>query len=165
MNNTDIKSDLVQYYDRDAAHRSESGIQDWNLSHRSTFLDRCRERDCETILEVGSGPGRDSLFFEENGLRAFPSDLSGEMARHCGAKGLLSARMDSYHLGYLDETFDAVWSLNVLLHVPKASIGEVWREIRRVMKPGAIFFLGVYGGPDSEGPSDRDANEPKRFLS
>ena len=87
------------------------------------------------------------------------------MARHCGAKGLLSARMDSYHLGYLDETFDAVWSLNVLLHVPKASIGEVWREIRRVMKPGAIFFLGVYGGPDSEGPSDRDANEPKRFFS
>jgi hypothetical protein len=34
-----------------------------------------------------------------------------------------------------------------------------------VLKPGGLFYLGQYGGIDSEGVNENDAYEPKRFFS
>ena len=33
------------------------------------------------------------------------------------------------------------------------------------MRPGALFFLGVYGGKGEEGPSETDRHDPPRFFS
>ena len=33
------------------------------------------------------------------------------------------------------------------------------------MKPGAVFFMGVYGGRSGEGVWDEDWDQPKRFFS
>jgi SAM-dependent methyltransferase len=162
---TDIKADLRSFYDRDVNRRKEKAAQGWKVDHRARFLNNCRESECERLLEVGSGPGRDSRFFVDHGLNPVPVDLSFEMVRTCRSNGLNSAQMDTYDLGFADNTFDCVWSLNVLLHVPKTDIEKVWREIHRVMRPGAIFFLGVYGGIDHEGIYENDWNRPRRFFS
>ena len=162
----EIKANLRKFYDQDAQRRIEKpNTEEWKIAHRAAFLKRCKEASAGRILEVGSGIGRDSLFLKQEGQHAFPIDLSVEMVTHCRSKGLPACRMDSYHLAYKDNTFDAVWSLNTLLRVPKANIKGVWQEIRRVMKPGAIFFLGVYGGPDSEGVWEEDWDQPPRFFS
>jgi ubiquinone/menaquinone biosynthesis C-methylase UbiE len=42
---------------------------------------------------------------------------------------------------------------------------QVLGEIRRVLKPGGLFFCGVYGGQDTEGIWEKDSYEPKRFFS
>ena len=166
MCDKEIKGNLKRFYDQDAKRRIEKVVTEkWKIAQRAAFLRRCKEASADRILEVGSGIGRDSLFFKQEGRHAFPIDLSAAMVLHCRSKGLPACRMDGYHLAYGDDTFDAVWSLNVLLHIPKANINGVWQEIRRVMKPGAIFFLGVYGGPDSEGVWEEDWNQPHRFFS
>jgi SAM-dependent methyltransferase len=162
----EIKGNLGRFYDRDAERRiQKASTLEWKIRQRAAFLARCHEMSVKRVLEVGSGVGHDSLIFKQQGFCAFPFDLSSQMVTYCHEMGLPVCQMDSYHLGYGDKTFDAVWSLNALLHVPKRSIDHVWEEIGRVMRPGAIFFMGVYGGQESEGIYDQDWDEPKRFFS
>lgn len=54
-------------------------------------------------------------------------------------------------LQFPDRHFDAIWALNCLLHVPKAHIRDVLKEIDRVMKPSGLFYMGLYGGASWEG--------------
>lgn len=117
------------------------------------------------MLEIGAGPGQDSLFFKENGYQVVCTDLSPEMVRICKERGLDARVMDYYKMDFPDGTFDAIYAMNCLLHVPKDQIRVVLGEIHRVMKPQGLFYLGVYGGQDSEGIWEKDFYEPKRFFS
>jgi hypothetical protein len=40
------------------------------------------------------------------------------------------------------------------MHVPNAAIAEALGEIRRVLVPGALAAIGVWGGPDVEDHGD-----------
>ena len=56
--------------------------------------------------------------------------------------------------------------MNCLLHVPNSDLPGVLAAIRAIMRPGGLFFLGVYGGDRSvEGPIDNDEHVPPRFFS
>lgn len=157
---------LQQSYNNHATERDHNEIQPWKVQERNQFLDQLRRENCTTLLEIGAGPGRDSLFFHQNGLKVTTVDFSEEMVRLCKEKGLPDVYcMDFRHLDFPDNRFDAVYALNCLLHVPKAEIDSVLQEIRRVLKPNGLFFYGVYGGQDTEGVWEDDTYEPKRFFS
>jgi hypothetical protein len=50
--------------------------------------------------------------------------------------------------------------------VPNHDLPSVLTAIHRVLCPGGLFFLGVYGGTDSaEGRIDNDEHVPPRFFS
>ncbi|WP_241494640.1 class I SAM-dependent methyltransferase [Bacillus coahuilensis] len=117
------------------------------------------------LLEIGAGTGKDSLYFKEQGLTTFSTDISSEMIKLCRDKGLNAAVMSFYNLDFPNHHFDSIWSLNCLLHVPKEDIRGVLNEIKRVLKPSGLFYLGVYGGENSEGIWEDDPYTPKRFFS
>ena len=73
--------------------------------------------------------------------------------------------MDISELDFPSEAFDAVYALNCLLHLPGRELPAALRGIRTVLKPGGLFYLGVYGGKDHEGVWPDDPYEPKRFFS
>jgi SAM-dependent methyltransferase len=87
------------------------------------------------------------------------------MAALCEGKGLAARVMDLLDLDLPPGTFDAVYALNCLLHVPDGALPAVLRGIRAALKPGGLFYLGVYGGKDHEGVWKDDPYEPKRFFS
>ncbi|HZG58192.1 GTP-binding protein [Paenibacillus sp.] len=152
-------------YDRYAEERDTDELQGWKTVERDRFLAALRAEGAETLLEVGAGPGRDSVFFREAGLAVTAVDLSPEMVRRCREKGLDALVMDMADLRFPDGSFDAVYALNSLLHIPKAELPDVLAGIRRVLKPGGLFYMGVYGGVDSEGVWEQDEYEPKRFFA
>ncbi len=160
-----MKRSLQYSYDRQARERDQFGKDGWKMAERALFLSALRERHLNRLLEVGAGTGQDSVFFQENGVLVTAVDLSSEMIRLCREKQLDARQMDIYDLDFVPESFDAIWSLNCLLHVPKADLSEVLAGIRRVLRSGGLFYLGVYGGPDSEGVWEGDNCEPKRFFS
>ncbi|OPG15049.1 hypothetical protein B2M26_13970 [Ferroacidibacillus organovorans] len=129
------------------------------------FLSRLQRENRAKLLEIGAGTGRDSMFFEENGLLVTATDLSGEMVLLCREKGLSAEQMDASDLQFPDGHFDGVWTINCLLHVPKRDLPGVLAEVRRVLKPGGLFYFGVYGGMDFEGVWEADRYDPKRFFS
>src|SRR5262249_54053588 len=102
---------------------------------------------------------------QENQFEVVCVDMSSEMVRLCKEKGLDARQMDVRELTFEDGQFDCVYAMNSLLHIPKAEIGGVLANVHRVLKPGGLFFYGVYGGESSEGIWDKDAYEPKRFFA
>lgn len=161
----DIKKMLVQTYDRYAPAREEGKFPEWKRTERGLFADLLKAEGKILLLEIGAGTGRDSRFFQGIGLRSVATDISPEMVRLCRGKEVPGILMDCYRLGFRNESFDAAWALNSLLHVPKMSLPGVLAEIRAVLKPGALFYLGMWGGNESEGIWEDDYYTPKRFFS
>lgn len=160
-----VASRLRKAYDRTAAERDKAEISTWKVEERALFLDLLRKENKQRLLEIGAGPGRESLFFQENGLEVVCTDLSPEMVRLCRVKGLEAYEMDFLGLDFPECSFDALYALNCLLHVPKGDLPKVLSNLRSLLKPGGLFYYGVYGGKDAEGPWEGDTYQPKRFYA
>jgi len=160
-----LRANLILSYNVQAEQRAKSEIEDWKAAERGVFLELFKSEHKQSLLEIGAGHGRDSKFFQENGLQVSCIDLSPEMVKLCQQKGLNARVMDMIDLDFGDESFDAVYSLNSLLHLPKTELPFVLHEVKRVLKADGLFFLGVYGGYDFEGSWEKDSYIPKRFFS
>ncbi|WP_250028683.1 class I SAM-dependent methyltransferase [Paractinoplanes maris] len=153
-------------YDEAAAADRDSHAKDhWKLDERDAFLDRLRAAGARTLLDIGCGTGQDSLFFQQEGLAVTAVDLSPAMVERARAKGVEASVRDVLDLGFARSSFDAVYSLNTLLHVPNGDLSAALVAIRTVMAPGGLFYLGVYGGEDEEGVAPEDVHVPARFFS
>lgn len=150
-------------YDHGAAARNDRPKQEWKIVERDAFADRIGPG--ARLLEIGAGTGQDSLYFHERGNCVVAVDLSSRMVAHCRDKGIDAHVMDFRNLEFPAESFDAVYALNCLLHVPNSDLPDVLAAIRAVLRPGGLFFLGVYGGDGHEGPLPDDDHEPARFFS
>ena len=105
------------------------------------------------VLDVGGGPGYFADAFTGRGARYTPLDSDvGELS---GLGELLPGTVigSGMQLPFADDSFDVVYSSNVLEHVP-----EPWSmadEMVRVAKPGALVFcsytlwFGPWGGHET----------------
>lgn len=162
---SNLRRDLQRAYDTRAAEREGRTLADWKQAQRADFLSRLRFEGRRRLLEIGAGPGHDSAYFLDQGLLVTSIDLSAEMARRCALKGLNAAVMDSAALAFRPGVFAAAYSMNCLLHLPKRELPAALAGIARVLEPGALFYLGVYGGIEREGTWAEDVYEPKRLFS
>jgi SAM-dependent methyltransferase len=162
---SDVIGDLRAAYDGRAGWRDRQPKQPWKVAERAQFLNRLQDDGCRRLLEIGAGPGQDSVFFAEHGLEVVATDLSPAMVAHCRAKGLDARVMDFMHLDFPAGSFDAVYALNCLLHVPNADLPGVLTVIHGLLCPGGWLYLGVYRGNGDEGPIGQDRHEPARFFS
>ena len=161
----DVIAQLRESYDRMAGERDKGGLTPWKIEERQQFLARLQQEGKATLLEIGAGTGRDSLYFQDQGLDVTCMDLSPANVGLCRAKGLDAYVMDFLNLAFPRRSFDAVYALNCLLHVPKGDLPAALQKIQQVLKPGGLFYMGLYGGPDHEGTWPDDRYEPKRFFS
>lgn len=162
--NAQITANLRRAYDARAEERNAGTQSSWKLVERAAFLERLRAAGVRRLLEIGGGPGHSSAFFRDAGLDVVMTDLSPEMVRLAHAKGLDARVMDFRQLDFPDASFDAVFALNCLLHVPSADLPRALAEVRRVLQPNGLFYYGVYGGYSFESVFADDAYEPKRYF-
>jgi SAM-dependent methyltransferase len=155
---------LRDAYDARAAWRDGLTKEPWKLVERQAFLDRLAPG--ARLLEIGAGTGQDSAYFQQEGCAVVAADLSPAMVERCRAKGIEAHVRDFLHLDFPADSFDAVFAMNCLLHVPNRDLPAVLAAIRAVLRPGGLFFVGVYGGAESaEGPIEGDEHVPPRFFS
>lgn len=121
-----------------------SGVHRW-MFDQFTLPENC------TLLELGCGP---ATLWGENlprvpaGWRATLTDFSPGMvaaARQtlAGQPNFTIEQADAQALPYPDATFDAVMAHYMLYHVPDRP--RALSEIRRVLKPGGMFFAMTVG--------------------
>lgn len=93
----------------------------------------------ETVLDVGTGPGRYYTALHERfpDIEYYACDLySGMVKSHPHKPTLVLA--DAQRLPYPDATFDVVMANHMLFHVP--DVERALRELRRVVKPGGFVM-------------------------
>jgi len=161
-----VITSLRAAYSRESAEqRDNTEKEDWKVVERQQFFTLLQQEGKTSLLEIGAGTGKDSLFFKDNGLRVVCTDLSPAMIDLCREKGLEAYVMDFLNLDFTPASFDAIYALNCLLHVPGADLPSVLQKIRDLLRPGGLFFLGVYGGIEKEGINESDYHKPPRFFS
>ena len=111
---------LIASYERHALEREYSSTDAFKVRERSEFLQCLRNEQRSSILELGCGPGHDAKFFQAQGFRVFAIDNAPAMVKLAREKGVSARVLDCYNLDQLSEAFDAVYSMNCLLHVPQA---------------------------------------------
>jgi cyclopropane fatty-acyl-phospholipid synthase-like methyltransferase len=165
MNTFELRDNLRKTYDKYAQERESYAISDSKIEIRSNFLSLLQKENKKTLLEIGAGPGRDSKFFQDQGLDVVCIDLSPAMVELCKQKGLTAYVMDMADIQFPAGSFDAVYSMNSLLHLTKSEFPLVLRAVDRLLKREGAIFIGIYGGLDHEGVWEHDLYEPKRFFS
>ena len=166
MTSNPFKNNLIESYNKYAQERDTYKKEAWKIEERAIFLALLQSKEKRSLLEMGAGPGHDSKFFQDMGLAVTCIDLSPEMIKLCQQKGLSAQVMDMTDLNFHPDSFDAVYALNSLLHIPKANFRTVLKNVKKVLKPSGLFYLGVYGSDkESEGIREQDTYNPKRFFS
>jgi predicted TPR repeat methyltransferase len=113
------------------------------------------------MLELGSGPGRDALFFEASGVAVRRSD---------GAPSFVSmSRRNGYPAELLDVTrdelgegMDAIFANAVLLHLTPMQLEDLLRRASRAVRAGGLLAFTVKEG-DGEAWSTRKLGAPRYF--
>jgi SAM-dependent methyltransferase len=162
---TDVIASLRRSYANDAPARNQRPLPAWKIDERQRVLSAFQEASVRRLLEIGAGPGRDSLYFQEQGLQVTCTDLSPEMVALCRAKGLTAHEMDFLNLDFPPQSFDAVYAMNCLLHVPKADLPAVLAQVQRLLRPDGLIYIGIYGGYEHEGIWAEDSVQPNRFFA
>jgi 2-polyprenyl-3-methyl-5-hydroxy-6-metoxy-1,4-benzoquinol methylase len=94
-----------------------------------------------TVLDLGCGSGRDSLYFKKNGFDVYAMDGSKEMIEHTkkyiGDRAKL-ATFDDYTTNI---KFDGIWALASLLHVPRNDIEMILNKYINFLKEDGFLFM------------------------
>lgn len=160
-----LRDELRAYYDQDVARRDDGAYPAWKVTERAAFLARLRAEGRRSLLEIGAGTGRDALFFQERGLTVTCVDYSPAMVAACRAKGLDARVMDFWRPTLPPASFDALYALNCLLHVPTTELAGALERLSDLLPPGGLFYLGVYGGVAREGRFARGPEQAPRFFA
>ena len=119
-----------------------------------------KENNLERILELGSGQGRDTLFFAKNKLNIEALDYSPSAVKNIINKSkeykldnFINARIFDVRkdLPYENETFDGCFSH--MLYCMAFSIDEIEKlnnEVNRVLKKGGINIFTVRNTSDGD---------------
>ena len=116
-------------------------------------------------MKLGAGPGGDALFFQNQGLRVLAVDNAPTMVKLTTEKGVPARILDCYNLDEINERFDAVYTMNCLLHIPKRDLDQVLDLISGRLNENGIMYIGIWGDQNFEGIWEKDRYEPKRFFS
>ncbi|MBU0470284.1 MAG: class I SAM-dependent methyltransferase [Nanoarchaeota archaeon] len=133
-------------YDRfaeDFEQSTKDYLQEHLLNDAELFI---KNLSGKRILDIGSGPGRDSLYFKQQDLQPVCIDLSPEMIRRCKEKGLDAYVMDIEQLNFKESSFDGAWAYTSLLHLPKTKLPGILKEISRILTDEGMFYLGMKEG-------------------
>jgi ubiquinone/menaquinone biosynthesis C-methylase UbiE len=119
------------------------------------------------ILDIGCGSGRDAKYFSDKGFEVVGIDLSEELIKICQetSKGTFML-MDFEKIEFPDHSFDGVWAIASLVHVPKKNLSKALRKIKKIIKKnGHIFATFRFGDKEVILKDLRGDVELERFYS
>ena len=160
-----IKDTLREAYDRRAAERAKRPAPAWELAERDRFGELVVQEGKTRLLDLGAGTGIDARHFADVGLDVVCVDLSPKMVEACREKALEAHVMDVSDLRFDSGSFDAIYAMNCLVHLPNLQIEKALEAIFDILQTDGLFYVGLYGGRRFEGIWEDDSYEPKRFFS
>ena len=99
-------------------------------------------RDNEPVLDVGCGRGELLALLAEEGITASGVDSDAGMVQRCRSRGVQAALGDANeYLENLDDgSLGAVFSAQVIEHLPHEDLCKMLELARRKLRPGGLFI-------------------------
>ena len=115
-----------------------------------------------TILDIGFGSGRDSLYFKSKGYEVYAIDPEDAFVQHAKELGLKSVyKLKAEEIEFANR-FDGIWACASLLHVPSEKLKDVFDRCATALKECGIMYasfkLGNFEG-ERNGRFYLDLNE------
>lgn len=136
--------DSIDYYNKYASIYFENTV-DLNMEE---FLEKFISflPEAGTILDLGCGSGRDSLYFINKGFDVTAMDGSEELCQlasiHIGQDVL---NMQFSELDF-QQVFDGIWACASLLHTTPEQLNEILGKISDSLKPGGVLYMSLKYG-------------------
>jgi SAM-dependent methyltransferase len=120
------------------------------------------------ILDAGCAYGRDAQYIFSKGYHTVQGiDLSApfiERARHLVPEVEFAVR-DVRDTGFLDASFDGIWSNATLLHLNDEDISRALKEFYRILKPNGILAVSFKKGEGTQQLVDNFSSKSERFFN
>ena len=138
----------------EVTRRTYDGLADkWVADHSSTDFYAEELKTFQrllpdgSILEIGSGGGRDAQALVKAGYNYLGTDISSGLIK-AASKINPDAKFEKVSIYDLNfpQPFDGFWCAAMLIHIPKSRINEALQAIKRNMRRGAIGFITIKEG-------------------
>ncbi len=115
------------------------------------------------VMDLGCGPGRDTLSLTNRGFWTVGLDRSAGMLRQAAARGARRlVQADVRALPFANGTLRGAWACASLLHLPKAELPVALAEVHRVLEHGHLWLSLKMG--EGESWEDYDQGHPRFFA-
>lgn len=160
------EADLVTYYNNEARDRQAGELAETRIARRDVFIELLRKEGRESVVEVGTGPGRDSVAFDAAGLRFRGIDLAPASVTICQQSGLDVEVGSALELPYAAGEFDAAYTASTLLHIADSDLDTALAELTRVVHRGSPIAIGLWGAQETHEERWGDPTYgPPRFFA
>ena len=92
------------------------------------------------ILDVGSGTGRDSLYFTKKGHTVTSFDASESLVEF-SRMFLDDVRLDTFQSFQSEEAYHGIWACASLLHVERKDILMIIQKYIDMLVEGGVFYM------------------------
>lgn len=146
-----MKKDFAEYLIKEGERNYDIIALDYARTRRYNSQDLIElaklARPGEKVLDLGCANGRMFELFAPNSVEYWGADISRnliEIAKKQYPAGHFEVA-DVLNLPFPDNTFDKVYFISVLHHIPSGEFRQkCFEEIERVMKPGGKMILRVW---------------------
>lgn len=111
------------------------------------------------LLDLGCGMGQFLSYLKARGYQNVVGiDLSRSQIEHCHAQGLMNAQLVDDSIEFLTgqrQQFAAIVAIDVIEHIPKATLIPLLQAIYAALKPGGAFIMRVPNIAAAIGPWTR----------
>lgn len=104
-----------------------------------------------TILDIGFGSGRDSLYFKSKGYEVYAIDPEKKFVEHAKELGLINIFQQKVEdISFID-MFDGIWACASLLHLKSKELNNALKKCSKALKNGGFIYASFkYGEFEGE---------------
>lgn len=121
-----------------------------DMTFQYNFFEKYLNKESKTILDIGFGSGRDSLYFSKK-YEVYSIDPVEEFCEHGKSIGLNNVYcMKVQDMNYTD-MFDGIWACASLLHIPSYELVDVLNKCYTALKDNGVMYCSFkYGEYEGE---------------
>ena len=163
---TGISQDTtLSWYRENAIQYAEETRNSLVLDALWEFLSRMKEGG--TILDYGSGSGRDSAYFLDKGFSVDSLDGSAEMKAQAERLFGIKVKLSSFLSLEEKDKYDGIWAQASILHLEEHDLRVALTLIERALKRDGVFYSSFRKGEEDGYEKGRWFTNmtERRFLS